>query len=246
MNNTLQGKYKCCGIVLFRCKIRVMSSSSVAVALLQQHHYLPFQEVFERPITLSLCLIMTATHMMVHSSPQRETFLLGGGLRAYSVVKHRQWHRLATHAFLHADLKHLFCNMLTLLQWGPLLEHRLGSVKFGLTVAAGTLLSSSVHVLLENAIITRCLRKSRDNTINFSLGFSERISLGFSGVLFHLIVVEIASRKLPVKRTLGLTFAMMAANQAPGVSFIGHLSGVLSGMTQVVAMNVWKHGILYR
>lgn len=67
----------------------------------------------------------------------------------FEVLAGKQYHRLVTSAFLHADFNHLLANMLTLFLFGRILEEYVGPGKFLLiyfaSILGGSLLSLWLH-----------------------------------------------------------------------------------------------------
>ncbi len=61
---------------------------------------------------------------------------------AYKVVEMKEWYRLITHGFLHANWEHLIVNMLTLLFFGPVVQEILGPIYFLILYFAGLVVSS--------------------------------------------------------------------------------------------------------
>lgn len=185
-------------------------------------------------VTKSFILIMGAIHLIVHCSgrPQRDEFVRAFGLHKQSVVKAGQWHRLWTHALVHVNLAHLGFNMYTFQSFGSVLETRLGKSKYAFTLLAGILMSSIIDISL--GLLMDMLLKGSRNVI----------SCGFSGVIFHLIVIEYLTRNkydsVSIRDIARKFVKMLLMNHSPGASFVGHLSGVLSGVVQVLAMNLWN------
>lgn len=128
---------------------------------------------------------------------------------------------------------HVTMNMLTLLQVGPLLEAQLGSARLLLLVAAGVGLTGAVHVAMSVALTAATGDRS----------YLVQHSLGFSGILFELIALDaqraaaLGSQTRPVfgffaVPTALYPWAMLVAMSVliPGISFLGHLSGLLVGV----------------
>lgn len=64
----------------------------------------------------------------------------------YQVVHRRQWYRIFTAAFLHANWEHLIFNMLSFYFFAPYVESRLGLGKF-LLIYFGAIVASSISDL---------------------------------------------------------------------------------------------------
>ncbi len=97
------------------------------------------------PISLSLILLVAtiAISLLAFSAP--------GLIRRYAecpweVVHQGRWYQLVTSGFLHADLGHLFMNMVTLYFFGPPMEAVLGFRGF-LLLYFGSMLTGSLLTL---------------------------------------------------------------------------------------------------
>ncbi|RMZ52194.1 hypothetical protein APUTEX25_001584, partial [Auxenochlorella protothecoides] len=171
------------------------------------------------------------------------TTLIGGGLMidvclsADRVVRHMQAWRLLTSSLFHTGGIHLLFNMVALLQVGVPLERLLGSVQLSWLVATLSVLSNCLYVGLALAAGLPPLGWSQP---------SFQCVLGFSGVLFGLIVVHaevahIASYSLFGAVTIparAYPWLLLAACQlmVPHVSFLGHLSGLLVGQALALGL----------
>eukprot|EP00850_Spirogloea_muscicola_P015395 SM000117S25515 [mRNA] locus=s117:212451:215370:- [translate_table: standard] len=138
-----------------------------------------------------------------------------------SLVVRWQAYRVLTSVVVHVDMLHLVFNMAALAPTGSDLERALGSVRYthALLLFCGT--NAAVHTVLAYAGSLVPLPSP--------LELPYECSAGFSGVLFALIVVEgrlsgLQSRRYPW--ALLVVFQLMLRD----VSFLGHLSGILSGL----------------
>ncbi len=145
-----------------------------------------------------------------------------------------QAYRIFTSAFTHASFFHLLVNMTAFIQIGAFgLEMKLGSVTFALLVFLFTILCGIVHVFLASAMWY---------LLGMS-GYMNECAVGFSGVIFSLVVLDTAFSNIRQRDVFGLfvvnaymyPFALIAIVQmlAPNSSFLGHLSGVVVGSLYV-------------
>lgn len=154
-------------------------------------------------------------------------------LNAQCILMHREYHRIITCAFFHGSFLHLAMNMFSYMALGKSLEKRFGTLFMYFTVTWSILLTSFLHVLLSLAgsIVTR------DSSL------LNRHSLGFSAVLFHLLVLESKCHDPDASHSiLGIihvpskyypwALLIMLQILIPNVSFLGHLSGILCGTLQ--------------
>ena len=140
---------------------------------------------------------------------------------------------MITSSFFHGSLLHIGMNMMSYIALGKSLERKFGTLFMTFTVAYSVVLTSVIYMIIACA--------------TYAVG-SEKImnqhSLGFSGVLFHLLVLESTGRPntsqsqsifgilhIPAKY---YPWFMLVAIQflMPNISFVGHLSGVLCGTLQ--------------
>ncbi|MDR0385173.1 MAG: rhomboid family intramembrane serine protease [Prevotellaceae bacterium] len=99
----------------------------------------------------------------------------------YVMVRHNQWYRIITHAFIHADWMHLIFNMIALWSFGNFTFNSLGGITASptlhfMTMYFGAILFSSVSDVIKN----------RDNRYYASLGASGAVS----AVIFFSILLN--------------------------------------------------------
>jgi len=145
----------------------------------------------------------------------------------YHVFYMRQWWRILTSNFAHSSVLHCAMNMMSFVPMGRHLEHTFGSlVFFGLvlyfSVAIGLLYLVVCWVLIVvmgEAWLTYC-------------------SIGFSGVLFALLVVQLEQDGTPQSlfgmitvppRVFPFALAVLLQAAMPQVSALGHGCGIVVG-----------------
>lgn len=69
-------------------------------------------------IIIGICVIFSIAAF------SRKELLYRYELNPYITVHNKQWYRVITHAFLHADYMHLFVNMFVLWNFGPIVESK--------------------------------------------------------------------------------------------------------------------------
>ncbi len=101
---------------------------------------------------------------------------------AYAIRHRKEWHRLFTHALIHADWMHLFFNMYVLYAFGPLLEREYAyffeekAHLFFILLYVGAIFMSSVY----------SYEKNKNNMYYNALGASGAISaLLFAHILMN-------------------------------------------------------------
>jgi len=93
-----------------------------------------------------------------------------------------QYYRLVTSAFLHANFMHLAMNMISTVAISSMLERHLGTLRHFITTMWAVLFSSSLVVLIAAAAF-------------YLVGIDALMlqhGVGFSAVLFHMLVLECA------------------------------------------------------
>jgi membrane associated rhomboid family serine protease len=137
------------------------------------------------------------------------------------LLKRVQLYRLLA-ILLHHGLLHLVVNVGALVSIGRSLETRLGTGRFAATTAAVAILSLLLQVEME--------------AILWLSGRGSDCSVGFSGVLFGLYVLELANRSherffgfLMVPSALAPWVALAVMHVFMRASFFGHLSGICAG-----------------
>lgn len=122
----------------------------------------------------------------------------------YKTIHGKEWHRLLSHAFVHADYVHLFVNMIVLLSFGMAAERIFESLKYN-----GIISSAPLHflVLYFGGVVVASLttlKKYKDNYYYRSVGASGAVS----AVVFWCIFFN------PLERLY-----LMAVIPIPGIVF---------------------------
>lgn len=147
------------------------------------------------------------------------------------ILKNGDLRRLLLSPFYHINDSHLFYNMMSLLWKGIQLENSMGSVEFASMVAALLGLSQGITILLAKGLVF----------FDYESPYYQEYAVGFSGVLFALKVVlnsqsddysYVYGIRVP-SRFVAWVELILIQMVMPGVSFIGHLGGILAGMVYV-------------
>ena len=150
----------------------------------------------------------------------------------YSVIyllHGREFYRLITAAFLHADIEHLGNNMLLLYFCGEIAERTLGRVRFlilyALSAVFGNLLSSAYEL----------------STGSFydSIGASGAV-FGLTGALLFLVIVRKgAAAHISMQRMVIAVFlSLYAGFYGANVNNAAHVGGLLSGFLLAFLLNI--------
>ena len=150
------------------------------------------------------------------------------------VIQHFEIWRVFTPAWFHAGVLHIAMNMSTFVGMGPGLERQWGSLLLLLLLMVFATVGTVTGLLLSVAL----------STSGMSPGAMWECGIGFSGVLFSLLVVIVEAQGssqllfgIVTVSARAYPWLLLAALQImlPAISFVGHLSGVLLGYAAVRA-----------
>jgi len=155
-------------------------------------------------------------------------------LSALLVLYSHQYWRVVTSALFHGGLMHLGFNMMSTLALGSSLERSVGTTQMVFIVLWQILGCGAISVAASWALSMVLLN---------DLSYLKQHSVGFSGVIFALAVVDIYRNSSTTHRSVMGVFSVPAKYYPwvllivlqvliPNVSFMGHLSGILSGTIQ--------------
>ncbi len=145
------------------------------------------------------------------------------------VLEAREYYRMVTSVFLHADIAHLFNNMLLLGVAGDLLERRIGHIRFLILYLLSALTGNVVFLALEQ-------------------GLGESVpTLGASGGVFGLfgalLVLVILHRGRFQGISLGrmlfmLVYAFAVGFMDPRINQAAHIGGFAAGIMLMLILGV--------
>ncbi|GAV69111.1 zf-RanBP domain-containing protein/Rhomboid domain-containing protein [Cephalotus follicularis] len=145
------------------------------------------------------------------------------------ILKHRDLKRFFLSPFYHVGESHLAYNMLSLLWKGIQLETSMGSAEFASMVVALVGMSQGITLLLAKSLLL---------FFDYERPFYSEYAVGFSGVLFAMKVVlnsqsdnySIVHGLIVPARYAAWAELILVQMFVPGVSFLGHLGGILAGI----------------
>jgi rhomboid protease GluP len=125
-----------------------------------------------------------------------------------------EYYRLFTSMFLHADIMHIFSNMIALLLFGTAVENNYSKLEYLIIYIISGLIGNLLSLILLPLDV---------------------ISLGASGAIFGLIGAAFVLFAVDGDRTLiflGLIylFYFIVASLAPGINLWAHLFGLMGGI----------------
>lgn len=143
-----------------------------------------------------------------------------GCLSAYEIIAHGEYARIIWSMFLHADVNHLFSNMIILLFMGAMIEKEIGHIPYVVIYLAsgigGNLLSLADKVI--------------NNDWAVSLGASGAI-FGLDGLLLALVLFS--RRKMnnvtPARVVLMICLSLYSGFTGGNVDNLAHIGGLLVG-----------------
>ncbi|XP_057847058.2 rhomboid-like protein 14, mitochondrial [Cryptomeria japonica] len=188
-----------------------------------------FQMERKPPVTATLIAANTLVYLRPGVLDDLLPSLSEVCLHPHLVIKNRDIKRLFFSAFYHVDDSHLAYNMLSLLWKGVQLERMMGSTEFASAVVVLLGMSHGIEVILAKMLAT---------FFDYPHYYFSECSVGFSAVLFALKVI-LSSDSPGYTNVYGLivparhaawTELLLIQMFVPGVSFLGHLSGIISGL----------------
>ena len=179
-------------------------------------------------LTLYLIIITSAISVTAWSNP---IMMRIGILRPYYTVKNNEWHQLLTSGFLHANMTHLFVNMITFYFFGTVMEQELGTGLFVGLYFFSILFSSMPSVIFR-----------KDDPEYATLGASG----GVEGVLFAFILLYpfrmlyvFFAIPLPaiVFGGLFIAYSIYEGKQDRGqINHEAHIAGAVAGILYMLVM----------
>lgn len=166
-----------------------------------------------------------------------QTLAMKLALSPYQVIHRKEWYRVITHGFVHADMTHLLVNMFTFWSFGIYMEQYyqyvgLGKWGFLLLYFGGMLFSSSFD-----------LAKQKDNPYYLSIGASGAVSaVLFSSIFFDPWGKIYFFALLPIPGILfGVVYLLycqyMAKQASDHINHNAHFLGALFGFLLPALLN---------
>lgn len=200
----------------------IVSEASLSTRLSQWWESVPFLT----SAIVAVCVTIYLVCLLVGYDSFGEICFLPSAL-----VSHFQVYRIFTSILFHGSLLHVMFNMLALVPLGSELERIMGSVRLLLvTVILAT--SNALFHLFIALLVSHNPFRSTEFLMN-------ECAIGFSGILFSMIVIETSLSGVQSRSVFGLfnvpakwyawilliVFQLLMTN----VSLLGHLCGILSG-----------------
>lgn len=181
--------------------------------------------------TVSLLVVNISVHVYLFVTSTPLQYLANS---AFMVFDEDQYYRIVSSAFTHNGAMHILMNMMSLLQLGAGLEQNFGTVQFFLCSMWAIVLDGFLYCVI-NWFISVAIPGYQS--------YLYSSAVGYSGVLFSYAVISSYHTTAPTQSVFGLfsvpsklyPWILLGIMQVilPGISLIGHLSGILVGLLAV-------------
>jgi len=154
----------------------------------------------------------------------------------YRVVHNKEWYRIISHGFIHADMMHLLINMFTFWSFGTYIERYFQWMGLGTFAFLGLYLGGMVFASIYD-VITK-----RDNSYYVSIGASGAVSaVLFSSVVFDPWGKILLFAIIPIP---GIVFALlyllycqyMAKRGGDNINHNAHFYGAVYGFVYPIIL----------
>ncbi len=175
---------------------------------------------FMRAPFISIGLVCINVIVYMADGLSGDIFFQKGNLNLYDVLVNQEYGRVLWAMFLHADLNHLFNNMVILLFMGNMLESVVGHISFG-----------SIYIfsgLCGN--VCSMIYKYLNDRMSLSIGASGAV-FGMDGLLLALVLFSgrrisvITPARVLIMVVLSLYNGFMSSN----IDNAAHMGGLISG-----------------
>ncbi len=155
-----------------------------------------------------------------------------GSMNAEKVIVERQYYRLVTCMFLHADIDHIVSNMIFLIGLGQMLESALGHIRFLAVYLLSGFAAGAVSLLY--SVLT--------GDIYDAVGASGAI-FGLIGALLILVIIHHGRyRNVSIGRiAFAIVYMVYAGARAERVDNAAHVGGLMCGVMVMAVMNAIRH-----
>lgn len=171
------------------------------------------------PVVLIIILanLLAGIMCIIASSDHFET----GGLNYQYIHNNKEYIRLLTYMFLHANLPHFINNMVALYLFGSRLEPRVGSLRTAIIYFGSGIASGLVSVYVSHLI--------NPDVIRFAAGASGAIFGVMCATLFTNFSSKTDSNKTTVIVSIALIIVYALISNGANVDILGHLGGGIAG-----------------
>jgi len=190
---------------------------------------------------MSITIVLIIATVLVSVLAIRDTSIMNKGMiDNFFIFRKKEYYRLLTAGFIHADYNHLGFNMLTLFFFGRYIEHTVGALAFIPIYLGSIVVGNMVSIFL-----------NRQNINYAALGASG----GVSGILFGVVLIQpwmmiYLFGILPIPGILYLilfvVYSAYGMYQQTNIGHAAHLYGGMSGaLFTLIALPLRLYYILY-
>ncbi|CAN0076885.1 unnamed protein product [Ectocarpus sp. 12 AP-2014] len=235
------------------CSSQLNQSSTLLLSqhVLLCHHTSPPVNIgtprrFQVVITCACHTSLPAVSVVCLTSPvhvlQGCVFVFNTNIGNYVLIPSRiiylgEYYRVITGALLHGGLMHIVFNMMSFLSIGSSLEVAFGTLSLLFTILWSMILAGVVHCGAEWVMTVWVTHDPK---------YVNQASVGFSGVIFTLALIESYRSTQPTRSVFGMmrvptrmypwVLLVLLSVFMPNISFVGHLSGILVGVMHVYGL----------
>lgn len=173
----------------------------------------------DMPVVLIIILanLLAGIMCIIANSNHFET----GGLNYQYIHNNKEYIRLLTYMFLHANIPHFVNNMIALYLFGSRLEPRIGSLRTAIIYFGSGIASGLVSVYVSHLI--------NPDVIRFAAGASGAIFGVMCATLFTNFSSKTDSNKTTVIVSIALIVVYTLISNGANVDILGHLGGGIAG-----------------
>lgn len=163
-----------------------------------------------------------------------------GMLGLSEITEHRAYYRMITSMFLHADVQHLFSNMIVLYYIGEIVEKKAGHISYAVIYFCsgfmGNVFSLGYDLLLEDLN-----RYPQSGSGVYSLGASGAV-FGIEGALFLLALINRGKAEYITAGRLAfvIVFSLYCGLTSTNINNAAHIGGVLTGFAVTALLMLLK------
>lgn len=149
-----------------------------------------------------------------------------------AVIYLNEYYRILTSSLFHSNLMHIGMNMMSTFAISTMLEKRMGSMRLMFTIVWSMILTSLIYIAVAYAAYIFFGKET----------LMLQQSLGFSGIIFHMSVIECNISPSLSRSVFGFitvpsylypwVLLILLQMVMPNLSFLGHLAGILTGTLQ--------------
>ncbi len=178
---------------------------------------------------VNICLVAVNVLVFLICTFTGDLLYNKGAFGVAEIMRDGSWYRIVTALFLHADVQHLFGNMIVLYYVGEIVEKRIGHIRYALVYflagLAGNLFSAGYEILTAQPYS--------------SVGASGAV-FGIEGALLLLVILHHGRLAYATTGRLvfAIAFSIYCGFTSANVNNAAHIGGVLTGFAATAILAV--------